>query len=475
MNTCIKRSTWLAAFVICAVSILSCSKEKNPEGDNKIPENIRRANEFIAAYMYDGYLWNGAIPGTIDPQQEEDPFVMLDKMIYKELDRWTYVTDDAAAAMNDFQGISTTFGYSLALYRFPNSSDLYAVIRYVTAGSPAEKAGLKRGDILLTLGGGNIQEKNYLDLIYGKTITIGLGMVQDNVISPSGKTYTITSVEMYEDPVNTYTIIDPAGAKVGYIAYTGYLKESHAKLDEVFTYFKNNGVKEVVLDLRYNPGGNAETPPYLASFLAPAAKVTAGSVFLKEVWNTKYMEYYRQKGEDMNVYFNKNNVANLNLSRVFVLTTGNTASASEATISGLMPYMQVIKIGAATHGKYCGAALLLPVIDNKGTLDPVIKNWLLSMVIYRFVNKDGFTDFKDGIAPDYKVEDDLFVAYPFGDTRDPLLAKALSIITGVEQTAGKTRATTLQAGRDYIPLPELTDKLRKDYGNTKLIFWEPNK
>lgn len=475
MNTCIKRSIRLAAFLISTVCLLSCSKEKNPGDDNKIPENIRRANAFIAAYMYDGYLWNTRIPANIDPQQEEDPFAMLDKMIYQELDRWTDVTDDAETAMNNFQGISTTFGYSLAFYRFANSSDLYAVIQYVTAGSPAEKAGLKRGDILLTLGGGNILMTNYLDLIYGQTITVGLGVVADNVISPSGMTCTMTSVKMYEDPVNAYTIIDPAGARVGYLAYTGYLKESHAKLDEVFTYFKNNGVKEVVLDLRYNPGGNAETPPYLASFLAPAANVTAGHVFLKEVWNTKYMEYYMQKGEDMNIYFNKNNVANLNLSRVFVLTTGGTASASEATISGLMPYMQVIKIGTATHGKYCGAALLRPVIDNKGTLDPVIRNWLLSMVIYRFVNKDGFTDFKDGIAPDYKVEDDLFAAYPFGDTRDPLLAKALSLITGVEQTAGKTPGITLQAGRDYIPLPELTDKLRKDYGNTREIFIELNK
>ena len=475
MKTFIQRSVRLAALLISTVCILSCSKEKNPEGDNKIPENIRRVNAFIAAYMYDGYLWNGKIPAGIDPQREEVPRDMLDKMIYKELDRWTYVTDDAAAAMNDFQGISTTFGYSPVFLRFGNSSSLYAIIRYVTAGSPAEKAGLKRGDILLTLDGTDITESNYLTLIYGRTVTVGLGTVAGNVISPSGKTYTMTSVEMYEDPVNTYTIIDPAGARVGYLAYTGYLKESHAKLDEVFTYFKNNGVKEVVLDLRYNPGGNAETPPYLASFLAPAADVKAGNVFLKEVWNTKYMEYYKQKGEDMNVYFNKNNVANLNLNRVFVLTTGGTASASEATISGLMPYMQVIKIGAPTHGKYCGAALLQPVVDNKGTLDPMIKNWLLSMVIYRFVNKDGFTDFKDGIAPDYNVEDDLFDAYPFGDIRDPLLAKALSIITGVEQTSGKTSGTTLQAGRDYILLPELTDKLRKDYGNTRQLFIELNK
>ncbi len=454
----------LAFLLIFAIGIISCSKDKQP-----YPENIRKANEFIASYMNEAYLWNDMIPKGIDPKKETDPFAMLAKMIYKDLDRWTYITDDAEAAMKDFQGVSTTFGHSLALGKFSNSGDYFAIVKYVTAGSPAEEAGLKRGDIILSLNGGNINKGNYMELFNGKTISIGLGVVENNVISPSGKNLTMTSVEMYEDPVNVYRIVEEPGVKIGYIAYTGYLKESHAKLDQVFTEFKNNGVTEVVLDLRYNPGGNAVTPPYLGSFLAPEASVAAGDIFLKETWNAAYMAYYKEKGQDLNVYFNKNNVANLNLSRIFVLTTSGTASASEATISGLMPYMDVIKIGTKTHGKYCGAALLRPVIDNKGTLDPLIKNWMLSMVIYKFVNKNGFTDFKDGIAPDYEIPDDLFKTYPFGDVGDPLFAKAISLITGTVKAGAVYSEPLFIEGRDYVMLPELTDNLNKDYGNTRLL------
>ena len=263
--------------------------------------------------------------------------------------------------------------------------------------------------------------------------------------------------------------------KIGYLAYTAYLEESHAKLDEVFTFFKNSGVSEVVLDLRYNLGGNAATPPYLGSFLAPQANVAAGDVFLKEVWNKNYMNYYVGSGKDLTVYLNKNNVANLNLSRVFILTTSRTASASEATISGLMPYLDVIKIGTKTLGKYCGAALVQPVIDDEGTIDPLIKNWLLSIIIYKFVNKNGFTDFKDGIAPEYVVEDDLFAAYPFGSVEDPHLAKAIAVITGRNPRAVKSTGKPVpEKGRDYIMRNDLTERLYRNYGNTRHILVNPN-
>lgn len=454
----------------------SCSKDSpEPDPDNSIPENIRAANEFIVANMHEAYLWSDKIPTGIDPQKEADPIAMLNKMIYKDFDRWTYVTDDAEAAMKDFAGVTTTFGYSLALGKFSNTGDLFAIVEYVNPDTPvqpcpARKAGLKRGDIILSFANGAITEKNYMDLFYAKAISIKRGKLKNDEIGPVAEDpISLTAVEMYGDPVNAYSVLQSNGVKIGYLAYTGFLAESHKKLDEVFTGFKNAGVTEVILDLRYNPGGNAVSPPYLGSFLAPSANVLRGDVFLSEQWNDLYMAYFKQKGENLNVYFNKANVANLNLKRVFVLTTSGTASASEATISGLMPYMQVIKIGEKSHGKYCGAALLQPYLSDGKTLDPLIKNWMLSEVIYKFVNKDGFTDFKDGISPDYPVKDDLFAALPFGDKNDPMVTKAISLITGASLSKAATPKSSLVEGHDYTMFPELTDALQKDYGNTKLI------
>ncbi|MEG1563437.1 MAG: S41 family peptidase [Bacteroides sp.] len=477
MKSIVKNSICLTMVVICCFGFYSCSKDDGqtpgpppgPDPGPSIPAAIVRANQFITFYMYDGYLWNDKIPLNIKPEKEADPFKMIDGMIYKELDKWTYVSDDAESVFNEFQGITTTFGYSLVLGEFSNTKSYFAIIKYVVPNSPAAKANLKRGDILFSFASGDITEKNYMDLFNAPTISLVLGKTEGDMLVPVEGTVSMTAVEMYEDPVNAYKVVEANGVKIGYLAYMSFLKESHKKLDEVFASFKSSGVTELVLDLRYNPGGNAETPPYLGSFIAPAANVKAGDVFLKELWNKNYMDYYKKKGTDLNVYFNKDNVANLNLTRVFVLTTSGTASASEATISGLMPYVKVIKIGTKTYGKYCGAGLYQPVIDEKGTVDPVIKNWMISMVIFKFVNKDGFTDFKDGIAPDYEVKEDWFNTYPFGDVRDPFLAKAITLITGVpgsRLTAGKS---TLVAGKDYVMKPQLTDDLQKDYGNTRIM------
>ena len=150
----------------------------------------------------------------------------------------------------------------------------------------------------------------------------------------------------------------------------------------------------------------------------------------------------------MNTYFHPDIPVNLNLDKVYVLTTGSTASASEATISGLSPYMDVVKVGQSTHGKYCGAALLVPT-DAMGNEDEEISNWLLSLVIYKFVNIEGFTEFKDGIAPDYEASDNgLLYGIPLGDPNDPMIAKAIEVITGV---GTKAPAVAVPEGMEIIP------------------------
>lgn len=422
-----------------AASLTFCEKKDNP-GSEPEPEQteeqrlLMKANKFVYDYTSEAYLWSDKIPAGITYMSAADPVSLFDMMMYKELDKWSYVTDNSTEAMDSFQGVSTTFGYSLIFGRFSNAQDQYfAVVEFVYPDSPAQKAGLKRGDFLLTLNGGTLNQTNYTQLYYGSTITVGLGERNaEGAIGLSGKTVTMTAVKMYEDPVVTYKVIEAEGKKIGYLFYAGFYEESHSKLAEVFQGFKDAGVTELILDLRYNLGGNAKTPSYLASFIAPEDVVKKKSVFLTQTWNDLYMEYYKSQGSDMNIYFHPDIPVNLNLNTVYVLTTSSTASASEATISGLIPYMNVVKVGETTYGKYCGAALLTAT-DLMGNPDEEISNWLLSLVIYKFVNTQGFTEFKDGIPADYEVEDSGLVAgIQLGDVNDPLIAKAISLITGVK-------------------------------------------
>lgn len=440
-----------------AASVVCCSKTDNPgdEPGEDISNEERlllKANKFVYDYTKEAYLWSKHINSGISYKSAGTPEELFELMRYKALDKWSYVTDNSKEAMEGFQGVSTTFGYSLAFGTFSNAQDQYfAVVQYVYPGSVAQAAGLKRGDFLISLNGGNLNSSNYTQLYYGSTITVGLGAINGNgAVESSGKTVTMTAVKMYEDPVVAHKVIDAGGKKVGYLFYAGFYEESHQKLVEVFRGFQNQGVTELILDLRYNLGGNAKTPPYLASMIAPQTAVKKKSVFLTQTWNDLYMEYFKKQNEDMNTYFHPDIPVNLNLNTVYVLTTGSTASASEATISGLMPYMNVVKVGDNTYGKYCGAALLTPT-DSNGKEDKEISNWLLSLVIYKFVNVQGFTEFKDGIACDYKVEDSgLLTGIPLGDEADPMVAKALSLITGNGTKALQGNAVRLR-GMELVP------------------------
>lgn len=438
--------------------------------DSDFPQEDRlllKANQFVYDYTSEAYLWEDKIPSNITYKSADNPKDLFELMRYKELDKWSSVTDNSQEKLEEFQGVSTTFGYSLAFGIFSNNQDRYfAVVQFVYPNSPAEQAGLKRGDFIMLLNNANINKDNYLQLYYGSSISVGLGELRDDgTVELSGKSVTMSAVKMYEDPVVDYRVIEAGGKKIGYLFYAGFYEESHQKLVEVFKGFKDAGVQELILDLRYNPGGNALTPPYMASMIAPLGAVEQKSVFLTQRWNNLYMDYFQRTDEDMQIYFLPDIPVNLNLSRMYVLTSGSTASASEATISGLMPHMDVIKVGTTTYGKYCGAALLSPT-DKNGNPDDEISNWLLTLVIYKFVNIQGFTDFKDGIAPDFEVEDNgLFAGIPLGDTADPLIARAIGHITGSE-----TKASGIVVPQGIETVPHLGENPTRGGMNVVMDF-----
>jgi C-terminal processing protease CtpA/Prc len=428
--------------------IPSCSKEKEvitiyePEpgepdvpGDNdRIPEKTLQVNEFIKDYMQDAYLWTSTVQwNAVDPKKESDSFKFFDGLIYTE-DKWSSLTDDIEEMASEFEGVSTTFGYRLIFGHFSNANALFVIVLYVYPGSPADEAGIKRGDIFVSMNGGDITEDNYMDLYYAPDLILGKGVLTDRGITTDPEQIQMSARSMYENPVIKDTVIVKGVHKIGYLSYTDYTIESEQELIRIFSRFKAQGVSDVVLDLRYNGGGYARTSLLLSSILAPASAVEGKDLFLSEIWNDAYMAYFKEKKINRNEYFMNTVSVNMDLSRVFILTSGNTASASEATIVGLDPYMYVVRLGKTTHGKYCGGVMLSDD-ENKE-----ISNWGMYLMVYRFANKNGITSFTGGLEPDVEVEEDYFDLQPFGDERDPLLGTALGIITGnpyVQTRSGK--------------------------------------
>ena len=421
-------------FLFCT----ACSDDKDNEliiDPNPLPEETLLVNEFVATYVKDAYLWTSYINWReIKPDKEPDSFDFFGKLRYDQEDRWSMLTDNRKGLFEGFQGVSTTYGYQLIFGRFANVDALFGIVLYVYPDSPADKAGIKRGSFIVTKDFGYLTEENYMDLYNAPSLLLGTATYSEGeVIMDSTMTYVIAE-EMYEDPVNTYTVIEKGAHKIGYLCYTDFTMESEKRLLEVFTEFKLQGVTDVVLDLRYNGGGYARTSCLLSSILAPASAVKGKDVFISEHWNDAFMKYFKRRGEDANEYFTDTLSVNMDLNRIYVLTSSYTASASESTIIGLEPYLDMVQIGDTTHGKYCGGIVFSPEVwdkENKNWI-PVekINNWGMYLMVYRFANKNGISSFMGGLTPNILVEENYFELYPFGDERDPLLAHAISQITG---------------------------------------------
>jgi hypothetical protein len=231
----------------------ACSKPPQ-EGPSEEAKTRLYANTFARNYMQIYYLWNKEVGKDLEAWKDsEEPISKVEKVRYKDasgkdIDRWTMCTDDFDSFYGSVSGNGKTYGFDFVLYYLDSSrSSLCAVVTYTYPGGPAEQAGLKRGDAIVKVNGKSIPAMDYSAILYdelmgGDKLSAGLY---------DGRTLTMNSREMYEDPVLLDKVFDCKGKKVGYLVYTSFTIESYKKLIEACTAFKEAGVSELILDLIY--------------------------------------------------------------------------------------------------------------------------------------------------------------------------------------------------------------------------------
>lgn len=404
--------------------------EPEPETPVIADAYTQRVNSFIYQMMKSCYLWTDQIP-ELDRHYETDPKAYFKKILTSD-DRFSMITDDFEGLLNSTQGIEKSFGYSLA-YQWADEAQtkVRAIVEYVYPNSPASLAGLERGDLIVSINNQNITTSNMDELTNAPSINIGVSKFENEKYSVP-QTVTLAMAVVEQNPVHTHKVINAGTKKVGYLFYSSYIGKFNSSLDSVFAAFKNAGVSELILDLRYNLGGDEEAVINLCSHIAPAAVCQNKELIIQKEFNAIQTEYNKKDTVDPNAYFTDSlSNDNLDLSRVFILTSNQTYSASEVTLVGLEPYMDVIQIGERTGGKYTGMQILPAVIyiGDMAFLDPVIGNWALYPIVLEYKNKNGKNP-KGGLAPDYKVESFYLPMEPLGDEKDPLIAQALELITG---------------------------------------------
>ncbi len=427
---------------------------------------IAQADQFAIDVLGTYYLWNEEIErdfDRLDPDTCRMPMDVVKSIRYhengREVDRWTVLTDDLESFSNSVQGLGLTYGYDLQAGRISNKDgEYFLVVTYVSNGGPAKEAGLKRGDVIITLDGNAITADNIYDAFYTSSVRLGVTAVSDGYIGKDVREVELVAADMYEDPVLVTDIFDVNGKKIGYLAYSGFDLKSSQTLPDVFRGFKDGGIDELIIDLRYNGGGYAFTENVLASMIAPEANVLAGDVFQTEVYNSILTEVWKTQEEDTKTYFstvhefsreNENisvdvSDANPGIDKVYAIVTGGTASASEGLIVGLKPYMDVVLVGEQTYGKYCAGILLAPKNFYRNTYDfSLIKDWGMYVMISKFADRNGDNaSIPDGIPVDIQAEDDPFDGCQLGDENETMLRAAL-------EAAGKVYPEAAPATRSY--------------------------
>ncbi|MAW16381.1 MAG: S41 family peptidase [Flavobacteriaceae bacterium] len=410
-------------------------------------ENLE-VEDFIYKVMNFAYYWQKDVPELADNKFTDDkeytaflqsfdgPVSLFEGLQYEQ-DRYSVLINDYKAFENNMKGISLSNGMNFGLVRFSqNSSDIFAYVQYVISGSDAEIKGIKRGDIFTDVNGNQLTTFNYRELLFSNaaSYTIDLATINNNTITKTGISINMTNSQQTEQSVHLSKVIQNSGKKVGYVMYNSFVTSQDEDLRIAFANFAEEQIDELVVDLRYNRGGSVATAQLLGGLIAGQH---ANKVFGKLVFNEKL------SSENQDVKITNSNI-NLGLSRVFFLTTQSSASASEMTINGLKPYLNVVQIGDKTEGKDVGSNPFYDYIDSNRTINPN-HNYLVLPITFKYYNSEGVGDYSEGLLPNISIPENLTNLGVLGDAEEPLLKKALEYIRGQATGGTSTRYNRLHS------------------------------
>lgn len=427
--------------LVTFVALILCTSCEKDDQIELTP--IQEVNEFIYESMSTNYYWTDQIPES-SPHSELNPSEYFDNMLYASIDKWSFITSDYQGLVDYFNGVRKEYGYSIRpALLCEESSDWIGFVEFVYPNTPASRANLKRGDIIVKVNGSSLNTNTYSDLFNSDYVALTLGTIKNGVAETIDKSLGLTPEEIHINPILKTHVQDRKGHKIAYLAYTSFIASLSEDLELLFAEFKQKEVQDLILDLRYNGGGSVATAKLLASMIGPSS--IAGEVFIRSSYNDVVSDYLTTKyPNDESVFVDRfiSHSNNLNLKNLYVLTSPSTASASEMLIYALAPYMNVIQIGEKTHGKYYGSITIDDPENDHG--------WAVQPIVMRAENVNNSIDYSIGLLPDIEMYDSFYAE--LGADDDPFMDATFNLINNSGKAEVLLKQTKIQ--RQYITLPK---------------------
>jgi len=360
--------------------------------------------QFVFDNMHAWYLWNDLLPVQVNLNDHATPEALLAFLSsFQPLDNFSFINSAEADAQFFGEGKFEGFGFSS---RFITADDLR--LTRVFSGSPAALGGLARGQRILLLNGRTIAA---IQADEGVNAVFGTSPLDFTMREVGGTEFTVSIAHdiVTIDPVPQWRIIDAgAGRLVGYLEFAQFISTANPVLDSVFASFRAANVNDVIIDMRYNGGGLVSTAELLGDYLGGV--IANNLVFSKTQFNSD-----RAAANNRTEFFDSL-ASSISLSRLVVIATSGTASASELVANGLDPFALdgVTIVGSNTFGKPVGQ-VGLEFCDK-----------ILRPTAFQTVNADDFGDYFGGLPVDCAAADDLSVAV--GVDTDPNMIAAMAYL-----------------------------------------------
>lgn len=438
--------TITSLLLITALAITGCSSSDSgpPQpGDPACTNDGQK--QFVLDAMLDIYFWNTSLPAIVDLSAHATPEALLESLksfspvssvTNEPVDRFSFINSAAADSAFFGEGKFEGFGFSS---RFEAADDLR--FTRVFSGSPADQAGFRRGHRILMLDGRTIAD---IEANEGVGAMFDMDPLQFTIrrLDNSEFTVTVTKDVVTIDPLPQWRVIDTPAGPVGYMELATFISTADSVFDTIFAGFRQASITDLIVDLRYNGGGLVSTTELLGDYLG--GRGANGLVFSRTLFNAD--NAFRNSSRMFQQLTNS-----LNLSRLIIIGSRNTASASELVTNSMEPYVEVTIVGDSTFGK--------PV----GQVGIEFCEKILRPTSFETVNALDEGDYFDGLPVDCPAADDLAVAV--GADTDPNITTALSYFAN-----GACPAVLQQfklqrdpAGRAQVPQLDLRGPAHREF------------